>query len=109
MTHMPGGSGSPLSSRSCDIPQREDARHGRHDNRAHRADAAGADPRGARRPYRAESHGSWQSFDGYTDSPDRGTAARGHAYLAAAARAVGRAFVEFHTATGGRRLASDED
>ncbi len=77
--------------------------------RPHRADATGADPRGTRRPYRAESHGSWQSFDGYTDSPDRGTAERGRAYLAAAARAVGRALVEFHTATGGRRLASDED
>ena len=73
--------------------------------RPHRADATGTDPRGARRPYRAESHGSWQGFDGYTDSPDRGTAERGRAYLAAAVRAVGRAFVEFHTATGGRRLA----
>jgi creatinine amidohydrolase len=76
--------------------------------RPHRADATGADPRGPRRAYRAESHGAWQSFDGYTDSPDRGTAERGHAYLAAIAGAVGRAFVEFHTATGGQRLAGDE-
>ena len=31
--------------------------------RPHRDDAAGA-----------ESHGAWQSADGYTDSPDRGSA-----------------------------------
>ena len=71
--------------------------------RPHRDAVTGSDPRGFSRPYRAESHGSWQRFDGYTDSPDRADADRGRAYLAAAARAVASALVEFYTATGGRQ------
>jgi creatinine amidohydrolase len=51
------------------------------------------------RAYRAESHGSWQSFDGYTDSPDRATGELGTAYLQAIVPAVAAAFVEFYQAT----------
>ncbi|HEX5506631.1 MAG TPA: creatininase family protein [Thermomicrobiales bacterium] len=66
--------------------------------RPRRDDATGADPRGVRRPYRAEHHGSWQRMDGYTDSPARATAEHGRAYLAAAARAVADALREFYAA-----------
>ena len=66
--------------------------------RPRRDDAPGGDPRPIR-TYRAEFHGSWQSFDGYTDSPARADGARGRAFLDAAAGAVGRAFVEFYAAT----------
>lgn len=68
--------------------------------RPRRDDAPGGDARpGAR--YRAESHGSWQAMDGYTDSPARATAEQGRAWLDAAAGAVGHALVEFYRATGG--------
>jgi creatinine amidohydrolase len=63
-----------------------------------RDDATGSDPRPIR-TYRAEFHGGWQSFDGYTDSPARGDGDRGRAYLDAAAQSVGQAFVEFYNAT----------
>jgi creatinine amidohydrolase len=53
------------------------------------------DPRGFRTS-RVERHGSWQEIDGYTDSPDRATAERGQAYLAAVVRAVAAALVEFY-------------
>lgn len=66
--------------------------------RPHRDNPADTDPRG-RRAYRAEFHGRWQAMDGYTDSPDRATAERGQAYLAAAARAVSDALKEFYAAT----------
>ncbi len=52
--------------------------------------------------YRLERHGSWQEIDGYTDSPDQGTAERGRLYLATVAEAVGRALVEFYVTTGGQ-------
>lgn len=65
-------------------------------------DAPGGDPRPIA-PYRAESHGSWQAMNGYTDSPARATAEQGRAYLNTAARAVGRALVEFYRATGGEQ------
>jgi creatinine amidohydrolase len=68
--------------------------------RPRREEATGSDPRPLR-SYRAEFHGRWQSFDGYTDSPARGDAGRGQDYLDAAARAVGRALIEFHAATDG--------
>ncbi len=51
--------------------------------------------------YRAESHGSWQRMNGFTDSPDRADAAQGQTYLAVVARAVARALVDFYRATGG--------
>ena len=56
-------------------------------------------PPEAARPYRGEFHGSWQSIDGFTDSPDRATAALGQTFLDTAARAVAAAFVEFHRAS----------
>lgn len=67
--------------------------------RPRRDDAPGSDPQPGR-SYRAEFHGAWQSFDGYTDSPARADGARGRAWLDAAAGAVGRAFVEFYEAAG---------
>lgn len=51
-------------------------------------------------PYRAEHHGSWQAIDGYSDSPDLGSAALGEAALAEVIAAVGAAFVEFHASCG---------
>ena len=66
--------------------------------RPRRDDATGSDPRPIR-TYRAEFHGNWQTFDGYTDSPARATAEQGRAYLEAASRAVGEALVEFYAAT----------
>jgi creatinine amidohydrolase len=63
-----------------------------------RDDAPAGDPRPLR-TYRAEFHGRWQSFDGFTDSPARATAERGQRYLAAAAQALAQALIEFHTAT----------
>jgi creatinine amidohydrolase len=52
--------------------------------------------------YRLERHGSWQEIDGYTDSPDQGTADLGRLYLTTVADAVGRAMVEFYVTTGGK-------
>lgn len=63
--------------------------------RPHRVDVEGCDPRNFHQPYRVESHGSWQSIDGYTDSPDRADAARGKAYLAAVVSSVAKSLVEF--------------
>jgi creatinine amidohydrolase len=65
--------------------------------RPRRDDAPGGDPRPIR-TYRAEFHGRWQSFDGYTDSPARATPAAGRAFLDVAIAGVGQALVEFYTA-----------
>ena len=67
--------------------------------RPHRDEPPGSYPRTFAISYRAEFHGSWQRMDGYTDSPDRADGARGRAYLEAAIRGVGAAFVEFYQAT----------
>lgn len=64
-------------------------------HRDERDEPLGTDPRGLR-PSRVERHGFWQAIDGYTDSPDRATAERGQAYLAAVVRAVAAALVEFY-------------
>jgi creatinine amidohydrolase len=74
-----------------------------HEPRPHRDNARGSDPGGRRAPYRAEMHGWWQATNGFTDSPDRGDAARGETYLAAAVTAVADALTTFHLATGGAR------
>jgi creatinine amidohydrolase len=63
-----------------------------------RDDATADNPRPLR-TYRAEFHGRWQSFDGYTDSPARATPIRGQTYLDAASRALATALIEFHAAT----------
>jgi creatinine amidohydrolase len=57
------------------------------------------DPRGFAAPFRTEIHGSWQSIDGYSDSPERGTAEQGRAYLDAIIAAVAEAFRAFNKAT----------
>lgn len=67
--------------------------------RPHRDNVVGSDPRSFYRPYRAEHHGSWQAINGYSDSPDRGDAARGKAYLGAISQALADAMVEFHRAS----------
>lgn len=63
-----------------------------------RDDAPPGDPRPLR-TYRAEFHGRWQTFDGYTDSPARATPERGQRYLDAAAQSLAAALIEFHAAT----------
>ncbi|MGH2405680.1 MAG: creatininase family protein [bacterium] len=62
----------------------------------HREATGGTDPRALVRPYRGEVHGFWQDINGFTDCPDRADADRGRTYLAAASRAVAKAFVEFY-------------
>jgi len=52
--------------------------------------------------YRLERHRAWQEIDGYTDSPDRGTAELGRLFLETVADAVGRALTEFYATTGGK-------
>ena len=67
--------------------------------RPHRDRVESTDPRGYIRPYRAEFTGSWQKIDGYTDSPDRGTAELGHQYVKATTEALANAMIEFHGQT----------
>ena len=69
--------------------------------RPHREEEVTVDPRSFYPPLRVELHGSWQQIDGYSDSPDRGSAERGRAYLDAIVASVGRALVDFYVATGG--------
>lgn len=54
------------------------------------------------RAYRLERHGAWQEIDGYTDSPDQGTAELGRTFLETVAEAVGRTLTEFYVTTGGK-------
>lgn len=58
---------------------------------------------------RVETHGSWQQMDGYTDSPDLGTAENGTTYLEVIVRDVARVLVEFHAATGNRPREHNRD
>lgn len=67
--------------------------------RPHRDHVPNADPRGFARPVRIETHGSWQSFDGYTDSPARATADHGRTFLDAAGQTVGEAILHFYRST----------
>lgn len=67
--------------------------------RPHRDNIPDGDARGFARPVRIETHGSWQSFDGYTDSPDRATAEQGRTYLEVAAQSVGAAILAFYRAS----------
>ena len=64
--------------------------------RPHRDNVASTDPRSFYRPYRAEHHGTWQAIDGYSDSPDRGDAERGKAYVAAIVETLAATMVEFY-------------
>lgn len=63
--------------------------------RPHRESSATV-PADRRPAYQAEIHGSWQTIDGYTDSPDRATVEDGHAYLEAIVGAVSQAFIDFY-------------
>ncbi len=47
-------------------------------------------------PYRAEFHGFWQSIDGYSDSPARGSRDDGGRFLAAAVEGVAEALRSFY-------------
>jgi creatinine amidohydrolase len=47
-------------------------------------------------PYRAEIHGFWQSIDGYSDSPARGSRDDGAGFLAAAVEGVAEALRSFY-------------
>jgi creatinine amidohydrolase len=67
--------------------------------RPHRDSGPGLDMRPFSAGYRVEESGFWQSFDGYTDSPDRAEAAHGQAYFEAAISAAADAFVEFFNHT----------
>ena len=66
--------------------------------RPHRDYTEDTDPRKFPPPYRHERHAFWKEIDGYSDSPDGGSAERGHRYFEAIVGAVARAFVEFANA-----------
>lgn len=76
-----------------------------HEPRPHRDSFPISDARCYAQAYRAETHGSWQQIDGYTDSPDRGTAELGRRFLELGIRAVAEAMLEFvsrpHSAVDG--------
>jgi creatinine amidohydrolase len=63
--------------------------------RPHRDYRQDTDPRNFHAPYRHERHNSWKEIDGYSDSPDGGSAERGQRYSEAVIRAVAQTFVEF--------------
>jgi creatinine amidohydrolase len=75
--------------------------------RPHRDDAAAGPQPSFYGPYRSEHPGWWQSIDGYTDSPDRATAAEGERYLAVIADAVAAALIEFYRSAQGERDGPD--
>lgn len=63
--------------------------------RPHRDYGRDTDPRSFHSPYRHERHGSWKEIDGYSDSPDGGSAEKGRRYQEAVIGAVAKALVEF--------------
>jgi creatinine amidohydrolase len=69
--------------------------------RPHRDPIQSVDTKQSPRPYRTESHGSWQRIDGYSDSPDLATVAFGDAYLAVIVQEVGSALRAFYAAIAG--------
>lgn len=66
--------------------------------RPHREDPGDTDTRGYA-PFRAELHGAWQRIDGYTDSPDRASAALGEQHLSVIVAEVAKAFLAFYQQT----------
>jgi creatinine amidohydrolase len=70
------------------------------DARPCRSDIQATDPRGFYQPVRIESHGFWQSIDGYTDSPAAADPERGKAYLEAGVQAVTKSMLEFYRSAG---------
>ncbi len=67
--------------------------------RPHRDAPRGSDPRSFYSPYRVELHDSWQSIDGFTDSPDQARADTGERYLATIVASTARALIEFYRMT----------
>jgi creatinine amidohydrolase len=65
-------------------------------DRPHRDGEFETDPSGAQAAYRDERHGWWRDINGFTDSPDRGSAANGARFRAAIVAGLARAFVEFY-------------
>jgi creatinine amidohydrolase len=53
--------------------------------------------------YRLESHDAWLAIDGYTDSPERGTALDGTALIDTITAAVSAALVDFYERTANSR------
>jgi creatinine amidohydrolase len=70
-----------------------------HEPRPHRDQFPVSDPRGFATAYRTETPGAWLRIDGYSDSPDRGTAEQGRRYLDLAVEAVAGALLEFAQST----------
>lgn len=66
--------------------------------RPHRDYTQDTDPQNFHSPYRHERHNFWKEIDGYSDSPDAGSAERGSIYREAVVGAVARTFVEFANA-----------
>lgn len=70
-----------------------------HEPRPHRDQFPVSDPRGFAAAYRTETPDAWLRIDGYSDSPDRGSAEQGRRYLDLAVEAVATALLEFALAT----------
>ena len=70
------------------------------EERPHRDYTQDANPRAFQGPYRHELHGFWKEIDGYSDSPDRGSAERGRLYYESVVAALARTFAEFSRSDG---------
>jgi hypothetical protein len=66
-----------------------------HEPRPHRDQFPASDPRGFETAYRTETPDAWLKIDGYSDSPDRGSAEQGKRFLELAIDAVAGALGEF--------------
>jgi hypothetical protein len=64
-------------------------------NRPHRDGEFQTDP-APLHAYRTESHTFWRDINGFTDSPDIGTAAKGDIFRAAVVKGLARTFIEFY-------------
>jgi creatinine amidohydrolase len=64
--------------------------------RPHRDGEFDTDPVANQAPYRDERHGWWRDINGFTDSPDRGSAENGARFRAAIVAGVARAFAAFY-------------
>lgn len=69
-------------------------------DRPHRDYTQDTNPRGFHGPYRHELHGFWKEIDGFSDSPDGGSAERGRRYREAVVGALAKTFVEFARSDG---------
>src|SRR5262249_42531060 len=62
----------------------------------HREPSGDSNPRGFSAPWRNEQHGFWKDIDGFTDSPDQATAAKGTLYRGIIVAEVAKTFEEFY-------------